>query len=228
MINADVIIITHARYKILCSDIANRSLLTEGRHTLIIDERIDFPKYSFSKKTYKDMMNIFPVSLHGDLVNVCRPLFNEMDNILSLTDENGKKLYNKKIMKAAPKFRKKQEYLLDKFFSVVGNNLHQISVEHGEKGYNEAKSFMDTLEVLYADKCFFNNGTLKFVLNKQSKIIDHSNSVIAHLQFNSSAKKIEDNEEQYFKEIIELIKKNYRNKQRSSLISCDYFICFHH
>lgn len=260
LLEADVIIITHARYKILCSDTEIRSLLTEGRHTLIIDERIDFPKYSFSLKTYKEMMNILPFSLHGDLHNVCLPLFNEMERIKSLTDEEGKAIYNKKVMKAQPRFMKKHEYILDRFISVLNENLHYILSDYGEDGCNKARMFMDTLEVLYGDKCFFNNGTLtgynrnhklwglknniildangqferlyasddkwdtRFVINKQSKIINHSYSTITHVRFNSSAKKIEDNEEQYFDKVVELLKQNYRNGIRILIVLQKKFI----
>jgi hypothetical protein len=242
---ADVIIITHARYVLLCSRVEERHVFTQDRHTLIIDERIDFTKYSFSKKMYDEMMKILPFGLHNSLVDVSRSLFNEMDRVKGQTDKKtGKALFNKQIMKTNKPSPKKM-HLLNIFKSLIGENLPKIQLEQGEEKANKVREFTNALEVLYSENGYFNNGTItscnhthnlwslenniildangsidklyqsddkwkiKFVLDKQSLIVDHSKSTFTHINFNTSKNKIEelDKEEnnEYFSQIVSLI-----------------------
>ncbi|NRF96121.1 hypothetical protein HQN89_35585 [Paenibacillus frigoriresistens] len=261
LVAADVIIITHARYVLLCSREEERSIFIQGRHTLIIDERIDFTKYSFKKKLYDEMISLLPFGLHSSLFDVSRPLFNEIEKVKQKTDENGKKLYNKQIIRTN---HPKKQFLINQFKSLVGKNMPQIQNEHGEEKANQIREFINSVEVLYSENAYFNNGSItgcnlehhlwslsnniildangsieklyksdekwniKFILDKQSLIVDHSHSSITHIKFNSSKNKIEEldkeDENEYFAQITALIKKQHETGQRLLFILQKQFI----
>ena len=71
-----IIIISHVRYIMLCEDEKTRQYFTKGRDTLIIDEKINFPIYTFNDEKYKEIHNILPHSLRNELSKICQPLFN--------------------------------------------------------------------------------------------------------------------------------------------------------
>lgn len=261
---AYVIIITHARYVLLCSKVEERQVFTQGRHTLIIDERIDFTKYSFSKKIYDEMMKILPFGLHNSLVDVSRSLLNEMDRVKGQKDKKtGKALFNKQIMKTE-KPSARNLHLFNKFKSLIGENLPKIQFEQGVEKASKVRDFINVLEVLYCEDGYFNNGTLtscnhnhnlwslanniildangsidklyqsddkwkiKFVLDKQSFIVNHSESTFTHINFNSSKSKIEEldkePENEYYSQIASLIKAEYKTGQRLLIVMQKQFV----
>jgi hypothetical protein len=265
LIEADVLIITHARYIMLCSSEEERNVFIEGRHTLIIDERIDFSKYPFSRKKNEEIYSILPPSLGRNLVDVCQPLFNEINKIRELTDSEGKKLYAKEIMKAH-KPSPKQQFLVNQFKSIIGSkeNLKEIEFEKGKQKADIVREFLNALGVIYSDDSYFNNGTItgynrnhklwglenniildangsierlyksderwktKFILDNQSKIINHSKSTITHIKLNTSKTKIQkyddEPENDYFNRIIAMIMDEYKIGQKVLIVLHKKFI----
>ncbi|MGG1514914.1 hypothetical protein ABE504_05845 [Paenibacillus oryzisoli] len=263
LVDVDVIIITHARYVLLCNREEERQAFTAGRHTLIIDERIDFTKYSFSMKIYMEMFNLLPFGLHVSVVEVSRPFLNEMERVKSLKDSEGKKLFNNQIMKTN-KPSPKNIQLMSKFQSLIDENLEMIRIEKGIPAANKVREFTDSLEVLYSTNGYFNNGTItacnhnhnlwgvenniildangsieklyqsgdkwkiKFIVDRQTFIVDHSQSTFTHINFNASKSKIEelDKEEsnEYYSQIVSLIKKEHQKGQRLLIIMRKSFI----
>jgi hypothetical protein len=264
LVDADVIIITHARYVLLCSKEEERNVFSQERHTLIIDERIDFTKYSFSKKKYDEMLKILPTGLHGNLVDVARPLFNEMERVKLEKDmKTGVLLFNKQIIKTDKPSRKHIRHL-NTFKSAIGENLPNILIEKGQESANKVREFTNVLEVLYAENGFFNNDTItscnhlenlwsldnniildangsidklyksdekwktKFILDRQTLIVDHSKSTFTHISFNPSKRNIKkldkgvDNE--YFSQIVNLIKGEHAKNQRLLIVMQKQFI----
>jgi len=72
----------------LAQDSFTRGYFTEGRHTLIIDEAVHIPTYSFSELEYREILNILPVTLHQGLGAVCAGLFKEINKLEQLKSGN--------------------------------------------------------------------------------------------------------------------------------------------
>lgn len=70
-----VVIITHSRYSRLCQNPQLRKYFEQGRNTLILDEQMDIPVFSFSKRTYKEILASMPTHLDPKFIALCDVLF---------------------------------------------------------------------------------------------------------------------------------------------------------
>lgn len=61
-------------------------------------------------------------------------------------------------------------------------------------------------------------GKIKYIIDRQSNIIDHSNSSITNVKFNSSKRNIKKNESDYLKEITKLIKEKHKPNKRVLIV----------
>lgn len=74
------------------------------------------------------------------------------------------------------------------------------------------------------------NGNIKFILDKQSRIIDHSGSTITHIKFSTSKTNIhkklniETNQNEYFENISNFIKRNYKFGKRYLIVLQKEFV----
>lgn len=74
------------------------------------------------------------------------------------------------------------------------------------------------------------NGNIQFVLDKQSRIIDHSGSTITHITFNTSKTSInkklntETNENGYFEKMTNFIKRNFKLGKRYLIVLHKEFV----
>ncbi|MGQ4679432.1 hypothetical protein [Paenibacillus polymyxa] len=74
------------------------------------------------------------------------------------------------------------------------------------------------------------NGNIKFILDKQSRIIDHSGSTITHIKFNTSKTSIhkklntETNQNEYFEKVSNFIKRNYKFGKRYLIVLQKEFV----
>jgi hypothetical protein len=75
----DVVVITHSRYKDLCEDDNLRSVFTQERHVLIIDEKINFPVISFNDNLYRNVLSKLDSFLHAPYFELCAPLLEQME-----------------------------------------------------------------------------------------------------------------------------------------------------
>ncbi len=78
-----VVIITHSRYFRLSQEPGIRAYFERNRHTLIIDEQLELPVYSFSDQLYREINGSLPQNLVPKLHSICQGLFNEI-NVLKV------------------------------------------------------------------------------------------------------------------------------------------------
>jgi hypothetical protein len=232
-----VIFITHQRYIGLCEDAETRKYFEKGRHTLIIDEKVDFPVYTFSKKTYEDIQALLPFGLENDLSEVCKPLKDMYSFFYNDLKTRHECIFCK------PKVNKK---LFNKFKKSIQDNKNNI------ERLNDVKDFIKSLEILYSSRCIYNGGRIstlsknhflwglknniildassgidyvyrlsdkKYTLNRQSRVVDDSKMNIYPIEFNTSKTKIRENKQEFFREILEMVKAKTK-KEDKVLIVC--------
>lgn len=152
--DAYVLIITHKRYIDLC-----KSPLQEpfgNRDVLIIDEKVQFPNYIYSKSKYDNLRKELPYSLQAEF-----DVWN-MDLLLRL--------------------EKLDEYATNqlRIFSVEKNMLKLKSFVEKLKSYNissDMKDFLNELEHFYNGEVLYNNSNL-FVMDKSFKLRMLKNNII--------------------------------------------------
>lgn len=261
--DSDVLIITHSRYKMLCEDEELRRWFTEGRHTQIIDERIDFDIVSFSRSEYNKLFSVLPHTLHPLLYDATKGLLDQVNACERMKTSEGKKLSSRGILRCHPKIDSLEPvYELCK---VINKNKAEIIRDKGLPVYNNLKGIVQKLELFYKKTCYYNyhslstynrkhrlfcldnnvildangqidhlygvkNGNIKFILDKQSKLIDHSGSTITHIKFSTSKTSIhkklntEINQNEYFEKITNFIKRNFKFDKRYLVVLHKEFV----
>jgi hypothetical protein len=233
-----VLIITHERYISLCLDKQHREVFTEGRHTQIIDEKINLPVYSFSEEVYRKIQIALPFQLQEELIEVCKPLYSKITQLQS------KRNSNNECIRCKPEI---DDSTLIKFIKVVNNNWGNID----KRNWNDVRKFLITLKVLYSKECLYNGGritsfnrehklwglknniildgngeidyTYKIAdyikIDRQSKIIDHSNSTLYWIKHNSSASYIRNTKREYLEEVCRLIREKQKENDKTLIIT---------
>lgn len=234
-----VIFITHERYIRLCLDDELRAAFTDSRHTLIIDEKVNFPIYTYSKKLYDDVRGLLPTVLQPQFDKVCKRLNVELIN----HDHEKNKVIKLNQMNLHPATMKK-------FFELLEINDRNIVIER-EGDLNKLNDFLTGLKLWYSQKCLYNGGKIStlhhqhrlwglknnvildasaniegiyklignYNVNHQSRIIDHSNCKFTIINFNSSKSKIRQNSDDYFNELAIKIQKNMKENEKVLIIS---------
>lgn len=154
--NSLVLVITHQRYIELCEDELPKPF--GSRNTLIIDEKIQFPSYSYSKAQYDAVRPKFPYKLQKefDLLN---------DHLLIKLDEleaNGKN----KITAVTVDF---DSTLIDSF-------LKQLRVYRLDS-IKEVQEFFTELNFFYNQEVIYNNNHF-YSYNKMMKLRKLENNII--------------------------------------------------
>lgn len=231
-----VVIISHERYIRLSLDPETRKYFEQNRHTLIIDELINFPIISFDEKRYKDMLYICPRNLEKELANICDPLFEKMTEFK-----------RNKIKKCT--------------FDICPNALiefkEKVKANSWGKKNDEIQKFLRELEIIFSSKCLYNNERIstfdrniwfwglknniildanvgidaryKFanspniILDRQSRILDHGTTTFHKVNFNSSFSNIEKTKN-YFDVITEQIKKYQKPHSKTLIVTKFDFI----
>jgi hypothetical protein len=247
-----VLIITHSRYISMCTDEEERQALMEGRHTLIIDEKVEFPIYSFDERQYDKLQRYLPKPAPPLLYEITFPLFEEMGFQKSRTNKDGKVRFNNEILICSPKLKNK-ESLLSEMRNLVDKNANLKLNDR-----SDAYKILKALENLYGRKCLFNGDKISSILEhhkfltlknniildangeidalysiqlsdgfeskRQTKIIYHDNCEIQHLQFNTSKTSIVKLEEEYFSKIINLIKDEHKPDDKTLIVMQKRFV----
>lgn len=238
--NIPAIAMTHARYMIACNDEELRNSLIDNRNVLIIDEKLDFPVYTYNKSSFDALRACYPYELQEQVDKVCKKL-NEVLYNLKL---DGK--YNSVTKVGKVKIHPKT---LKNFIKMTFDDMELINVENRKK----VKQFIELLELMYSTKLTYYQGSLstfnrnhsiwmipdgvniimdasatleetlyglnnKFEIKRQKRIIDHSNSKFTFVNFNSSKTNIRNNETEYFKEIAKLINENKSKDERVLIV----------
>jgi len=222
-----VIFISHQRYIALCEDDAMREVFSKNRDVLIIDEKVNFPVYTFNDNRYIEIFGILPNGLRDSLAKVCKPLneFIEMQKTLKNTN------------KIIPNKFNIHPLTLRNFINEVQVAIDNYTIQDLDKRLTII-NFVKELEFFYSSQCIYNSGNIstynpkhrhwglknniildasagidgvyscnpnKYSLVKQSRIIDHKDCRFNVIKFNSSKTKVNTYSEQYFKEMAERI-----------------------
>ncbi|EJL1640118.1 hypothetical protein NL868_001295 [Shigella flexneri] len=233
---ATVIFISHKRYIDLCLNDKERTIFMEGRTTLIIDEKINFPIYTYTYDFYSTVRGL--LQYHNS------KLFDEVCEPLNLLLEDNKK--TKKCFKVSPKMKKKK---LENFKSMMESELNDTSNLDKKRKITE---FIDTLNNLYEEKtqAVINNNKIctlnrkhkhwglqnnlildasasidgvyyvnpKFELSKQTPFIDHKDSKFIHFNVKSSQSEIEKNKHAYIDKLTDNIIHRHKENDRTLIV----------
>lgn len=226
-----IIFISHQRYISLCENEEFRRAITAGRDTLIIDEKVMFPVYTYNDKRYSKMFEILPNGLREILIEVCRPLneFIELQKTLKHTN---------KVL--SMKFKVKKE-ILSNYNSEMELALNNSTIRGTDNRRWFLKDFLRDINLLYTNQSIYNGGNIstynplhkhwglennlildasggidgvylsnpeKFNLINQTRIVEHGESEFNIINFNSSKSNIEAHDQYYFKEIASKIAAN--------------------
>ncbi|MGG4141745.1 hypothetical protein ABEW34_01330 [Paenibacillus algorifonticola] len=233
-----VIIVTHQRYKNLCLNDELRDAYSKDRNVLIIDEKINFPIFTFSKTVYDEVRSILGISIQGDLDKVCDKLLRE---IQKHSREKHQTRCIRCEMKINPRTLENFMRLMEVNIKTIPNLSHRSIVEN----------FIEGLVLWYSNKCIYNSGNIstsnpmhslwglenniildagavidgvykvannRFTLLGQNRIVDHSKSLFHIVDFNSSKEKIKQNKNEYFPEISERIKQHHEINDKTLII----------
>lgn len=236
LVNKQVLIISHQRYINLCLNDKERALFTEGRHTLIIDEKVNFPIYTYTDPYYND--------IRKSISYINRELFDMVCNRLNAIIEQYKG--DRTIQRVMPAIDDKT---LNQFVDMMeGEIFNNQDVQKKRSLYQ----FLDTVKICFDSSIqkvinsnkidglnrghkhwgLSNNIILdasagidgvydchtKFQVNKQTPMIDHNESQFIHIKLNSSKYHITQHKDTYFNKIVELIKQQEDIKEKSVLV----------
>lgn len=233
-----VIIITHQRYKNLCLKDELRNAYSMDRNVLIIDEKINFPVFTFSKNIYDEVRSILGISIQADLDKVC-------DKLLREIQKHSIEKHQTRCIRCEPKINPRT---LENFMRLMEVNVKSIPEM---KHRNIVENFIEGLASWYSNKCIYNSGNIstnnpkhilwglenniildagaaidgiykvaynRFTLLGQDRIVDHSKSLFHIVDFNSSKEKIKYNKNEYFSEISERIKQHHKIDDKTLII----------
>lgn len=237
LIKIPVIIISHKRYIDLCLKDNERSIFTKERHTLIIDEKINFPIYTYSDR--------FQSEIRGMISIVNRELFDEI--CLQLQEIIEKYKDSTACIKVNPEISKKK---LKQFKNMMHVEISQKVSQHEKRLMCD---FLDTILLCYDSKVIkIYNGqkistlnrnhkhwglrnniildasakidgiyltdTEKYDFRKQTPFIDHSKSEFIHIDLKSSKHYIKQNENKYLDQMIELINERQIEGEKTLIV----------
>ncbi|WP_407313772.1 hypothetical protein [Desulfosporosinus sp. SB140] len=221
-----VVIITHSRYFRLSQDPYTREYFERGRHTLIIDEQLELPIYSYSEQLYREMMGFLPSrKLQAGLLKVSEGLANEITGLQLNKDPN-------RIFKARPQVDLE---LVKEFEADFNANYHHFKKESNRSKVDNFVKFLHCC--IDSNECLFNNGRLAtynrkavrwklsnnlildanagidrryfyapdIVVECPPKIIDHSDTTLYQVDFNTSKNSINSYGKSFFSKVCKLI-----------------------
>lgn len=229
-----VIIISHKRYIDLCENDAERAIFEKDRHTLIIDEKVNFPICTYTYEFYSDVRKYISYANSTLFDEACKPL-----NELTINNSTA-------IARIYPKIEKE---ILQQFKDMM---QEEIKHQHDLKIKRKLEYFLETVTLLY-DKSILalhnskelytsnrrhkhwglkNNIILdasagidgvyevhsKFKMQRQTRLIDHSESKFIHIKMNSSKSAIGANQKKYFEKIIQMIQERHVDGEKTLLV----------
>ncbi|MGZ0086366.1 hypothetical protein ACWNXI_12575 [Caldibacillus thermoamylovorans] len=229
-----VIIISHKRYIDLCENNAERAIFTKDRHTLIIDEKINFPIYTYSYQYYSDIRKYISYANAKLFDEACQAL-NEMadDPSTSCTRiypkiEKGllqqfTDMINDEIQRASDlETKRKLEHFLDTVALFYDKNV--LALHNSKELYtlNRKHKHWGLQNNIILDASAGIDGVYevhkKFDLRRQTRLIDHSQSKFIHVKMNSSKSAIAANQKKYFEKIMQMIRERHVDGEKTLLV----------
>lgn len=231
-----VLIISHKRYLELCLDNSLRDDFMQGRSVLIIDEKIQFPSYSFSKKYYDRLRSFLPISLQKKFDAVC----NEFLNILLKEEVSG----------ASNQFIVENIILDDEIIKEFTKLLENCMSELAENERYEFTEFIGLVKNIDKTQSIHNNGTISYInpdyklwgletniildasaeidgiykfgdfnVIGTERIVDHEDSTFTFFKSNTSKTSVRTNFEEISDAAIKEIKMNHSEDEKTLIIS---------
>ena len=234
-----VIIITHARYINICLDDELRQVFTDSREVLIIDEKVNFPIYSFSEIYYENIRKMLPsVAFKEEFDKVCKKLRKILEQHQTAGDQN-------KVIRIEPKI---STNTIKDFLKLVDLNIKDIK---DLSNRNAIQNCANGLEQWYSTMCIYNGGNIitfnrkhmlwglknnvildasssidavyqishDYTVIDKGRIVDHENSTFYNIPFNTSKKNLQQNQNEYYKEIALKIKDYHTENDQTLIVS---------
>lgn len=236
-----VVIISHQRYISLCENEELRKAFTNKRDTLIIDEKINFPVFTYNDKRYTTIYSILPHKLRTSLEKVTKPL-NEFIN-MQIALKNTNKVFTHKF--------KLHPATLRNFIQEIKISLDNKTIT-GSEHRKIIIDFLNELHLFYTNQCIYNSGNIstyqtshkhwglknniildasgaidgvylinpkKYNIINQTRIIDHKDCEFNVIKFNSSKSKINKQSSKYFDELTEKILENKKDNDKILIVT---------
>jgi hypothetical protein len=232
------LIISHQRYIDLCENKEYRDAFQYKRDILVIDEKVEFPVYTFSKKTYDDIHSYLPFGMENDLSEVCKPLKDMVSYFY-----NDQKTKNECIFCTPQieidKVREFEKKVLD----------NKDNIEYGK--WNIIQDFIKSLYLLYETRCLYNGGRIStfnrdhklwglknniildasgeidyiyrlsdsnYIINRQMRVVDDKKINIHPILFNTSKSSIKEHRIDFFDAMSSMIKEKTKPDEKVLLI----------
>lgn len=174
-----VVIITHKRYLDLCLDPKTRAIFEQGRHTLVIDEQIEPPTYSFSEDEYLRCCDLIRSRWLIDKLSVlCSGLFDE----IALGMAKSKSVIACRPVVDPALLQEFRSHVIANKSKVRYRNIKELSNEELEskgtvKALTLVKEFLEMLNILGSSLCFSYQGRIT-AIDSRLKLWSLQNNII--------------------------------------------------
>lgn len=236
-----IVFISHQRYIKLCENEKIRNAFSEGRKTLIIDEKVNFPIFTFNKKKDAVIYEILPTEMKPTYLKVVKSLGNFIDKQIALKQTNKVFTHKFKLHPATLKnFLREANLALDNY--TISNSDHRKVLTE----------FINEIPYFFENILLYNSGNLstrnpshkhwglknniildasakidgvytcnpnKFKLLNQTRIIDHTESTFNVYNYNSSKSNVINHKANYFNELIDKIINTQQAEDKILLVS---------
>lgn len=229
-----VIIISHKRYIDLCENDAERAIFTKDRHTLIIDEKVNFPVYTYSYQYYSDIRKYISYANAKLFDEACHALNELAENtstsctrVYPVIEKGLLQQFNEMMQTEIRKAndletKRKLEHFLDTVTLFYDKNV--LTLHNSKELYtlNRRHKHWGLKNNIILDASAGIDGVYevhdKFKLQRQTRLIDHSASKFIHVKMNSSKSAIGANQKKYFEKIIQMIQERHVDGEKTLLV----------
>lgn len=236
LVQHPVIIISHKRYIDLCLNEKERVIFQQDRHSLIIDEKVNFPIHTYTDQFYSNARAVI-ASYNREAIfdKACKSLNDEIDkykhtnSIMKIKPSVNKKVFSEfeKMMKAEiSNGNLKHKRILSEFLQTVkqcyDNNV-QATINNGRIcTFNLKYQHWGLKNNIILDASANIDGVYhlnqKFNLIRQTPMIDHSSSKYIHIKTSSSKSFIQQNKAEYFKRMIDFMEERNSHTERTLIV----------
>lgn len=234
-----VVIITHSRYFRWSQEPGIRAYFEHNRHTLIIDEQLELPVYSFSDQLYRDMNGSVPHTLVPKLHSICQGLFNEI-KCLESKDNNSNLVQKAHPIVDMAVVREFEKDFRANWFHVKGDKARSkvdnfikflYSLESGICLYNGkrlATNNKDALRWKLSNNLILDanagidrryNHAKDITVVSPPKIIDHSDTTFHWIKNNSSKSNINKYKNEYYEKVCSLVKAKHGQNDKTLIVT---------